>query len=222
MRLAVLIILTSIMTGCSWLVHDRTNDYLKSEVQPNIKVPQEVASVKLTPMLSIPDIAKKQALPDEFEVPRLAKLIVEQDVEDDIALASLNSEALLVELVKDGNGSPILRLSVGFARAWSELGEAIKRLDIKITDLNRSVGTYYIEVLDRSTVVTPGFWASLFGSEPEAIKKPLELKVNRARSGVYVAVHIDQDNLADDLEARALLLKLQKKLEDSDAEQDQD
>ena len=213
MRLVVLVVLVNFMAGCSWLVHDRTNDYLKSEIQPNIVVPKDVALINLTPRLAIPDV-KPVVLPEEFEVPRPAKVLLESEQDESINLASLNGKDLEVELVKDGNGTPILRLNVVFARAWSEIGDALNVLDISISDLNRSVGTYYIEVIDTEVVNEVGFWGSLFGSEPEVVQKPLQLKVNRARSGVYVAVHIDQDNLAEDDEAKALLSRLQKSLQE--------
>ena len=214
MRLVVLMVMANVVTGCSWLVHDRTNDYLKSEIQPNIVVPKDVALVTLTPRLAIPDV-KPVELPEEFEVPRPAKVAVADEPEQELSLASLNSKTLETELVKDGNGTPILRLNVAFARAWSEIGDALKVAEISISDLNRSVGTYYIEVADSEAVQEPGFWASLFGSEAEVIKKPLQIKVNRARSGVYVAVHVDQDNLAEDEEAKSLLSNLQKTLQES-------
>lgn len=213
MRLVVLVVLVNFMAGCSWLVHDRTNDYLESEIQPNIVVPKDVALINLTPRLAIPDV-KAVVLPKEFEVPRPAKVLLESEQDESVNLASLSGKALEVELVKDGNGTPILRLSVVFARAWSEIGDALKVLDISISDLNRSVGTYYIEVVDTEVVNEVGFWGNLFGSEPEVVQKPLQLKVNRARSGVYVAVHIDQDNLAEDDEAKALLSRLQKSLQE--------
>jgi outer membrane protein assembly factor BamC len=202
------------ITGCSWLVHDRSDDYLTAEIQPNIVVPKDVALIKLTPRLAIPDV-KVEPLPEEFTVPRPSKLVVDSNDSDTEILASQNTEKLTSELVKDGSGTPILRLNVPFARAWSEIGEAVKRSEIDIVDLNRSVGTYFIEMTDTSADAEPvGFWAGLFGSGPEAVKKSLEIKVNRARSGVYVAVHIDQDNLADDADAKALLLKLQEKLQE--------
>jgi outer membrane protein assembly factor BamC len=214
MRLVVLIVLVNLMTGCSWLVHDRTNDYLKSEIQGNISVPKDVARVTLTPRLAIPDV-KVVALPEEFIVPRPASMLIEAKEEDTVSLASLSSKDLEAELVKDGNGTPILRLNVAFARAWSEIGSALKVSEVSVTDLNRSVGTYYIEVIDTEVVSEVGFWAGLFGSEPEVVQKPLQLKVNRARSGVYVAVHIDQDNLAEDEDAKALLSRLQGTLLES-------
>lgn len=213
MRLVVLMLVATATSGCSWLVHDRTNDYLKSEIQPNISVPADVAQIRLTPRLAIPDV-KTATLAKEFVVPRPEKLVVDK-VSDSVSLTELNKSKLEAELVKDGNGTPILRLNVAFARAWSELGEAIKKSDIHITDLNRSVGTYYIEILDTETVVEVGFWAGLFGGKPDAVKKALQLKVNQARSGVYVAVHIDQENLAKDDDAKSLLNRLKQALQDT-------
>ncbi|MFT6154731.1 MAG: outer membrane protein assembly factor BamC [Crocinitomicaceae bacterium] len=216
MRLVVLMVMAYAVTGCSWLIHDRSNDYLDIQIQPNIVVPSEVALVTLSPRLAIPDVRAK-ILPEEFVVPRPKPLVLDGNQESDQPLASENAVKLDVELVKDGNGSPILRLNVTYARAWSEIGEALQQTQITLVDLNRSIGTYYIEVVDTLAEVEPtGFWAGLYGSEPEIVKKSLEIKVNRARSGVYVAIHIDQDNLAADADANALLLSLQKKLEETE------
>ena len=195
---------TLLASGCSWLVHDRDDDYLASEIKPAIKVPSDLARVQLKPQLPIPDVKSKAALAEEFELPRPAPLVIE-DQEETASLAEDQSQTLTANLVKDGNGTPILRLNVGFARAWASLGESLKKSEIDITDLNRSIGTYYIELIDESAQPEQGFWASLFGSEPEAVKLPFQVKLNRARSGVYVALHVDQDNLAEDAEANRVL-----------------
>jgi outer membrane protein assembly factor BamC len=216
MRLVALTVMAYAITGCSWLIHDRSNDYLEIEIQPNIVVPTDVALVTLSPRLAIPDV-KAKILPEKFVVPRPKALVLDGNEQSDQPLASENVVELEVELVKDGNGSTILRLNVAYARAWSEIGEALKQTDTTVVDLNRSIGTYYIEVVDTSAEVeTVGFWSGLFGAELEIVKKPLEIKVNRARSGVYVAIHIDQENLASDADAKPLLLSLQKKLEESE------
>ena len=57
-----------------------------------------------------------------------------------------------------------------------------------------------------------GFWSGLFGGEPEPVQVPLQVKLNQARSGVYVAIHQDADNLAEDAQAQSLLEKIQEKL----------
>ena len=211
MRLTGLLVLCLTMSGCSWLFHDRDNDYIQSEIQPVIKVPTDLARVQLKPQLAIPDVATKVALAEEFELPRPNRLVFEE-TEELASLAEDQSTLLESSLVKDGNGTPILRLNVGFPRAWAALGESLKKAKIDITDLNRSIGTYYIELIDEEAQPEQGFWASLFFSEPEAVKIPLQVKINRARSGVYVAVHVDQDNLADDGQTETLLAVLKEQL----------
>lgn len=210
MRLIGLFVLMFSMGGCSWLVNDHDNDYLQSEVQPNIKVPKSVASINLTPQLTIPSVEMK-LLPKEFVLPRPKALVVPED-EESTQLTDLQDQELEANLLKDGNGTPILRLNVPFARAWSAVGDSLKGASIDITDLNRSIGTYYIELVEEGVEVEPGFWASLFGSKAEVVKLPLQVKVNRARSGVYIAVHKDLESLAEDQQAQDLLTRIKEKL----------
>ena len=212
MRVLFLPVLVLSATGCSWLINDHDNDYLQSEIKPNIRVSADVASVNLQPQLPIPS-AKKIIQGTEFVLPRPHVLRVSDGSENESAsLAEVEGKTLESNLLKDGNGTPILRLNVGFARAWAALGDSLKKADISITDLNRSIGTYYIELEKESPVVELGFWASLFSSTPEAEKLPLQVKLNRARSGVYIAVHENFEKLAQDQQAQSLLSQIQETL----------
>jgi outer membrane protein assembly factor BamC len=212
MRLGVLLVLFLALNGCSWLFHDRTNDYLGSEIQPNIQVPNDVEKIALTPQLPIPDV-KGSVSGDAFILPRPKPLILaEQEEPVSTSLSELSQVKLETNLLKDGNGTPILRLNIEFARAWSDLGEALKKADIYITDLNRSIGTYYIELIKPGNPDDVGFWSGLFGGEPEPVRVPLQVKLNQARTGVYVAIHEDAENLAEDAQAQSLLEKIQDKL----------
>ncbi|MGR6874678.1 outer membrane protein assembly factor BamC [Pseudomonas sp. HK3] len=212
MRLGVLFVLFLALNGCSWLFHDRNDDYLASEVKPNIQVPKQVADVSLKPQLPIPDVKEPLKI-TEFVLPRPNKLeLTDLDASRSTSLSELSQVTLETDLLKDGNGTPILRLNIEFARAWAELGEALKKADIKITDLNRSIGTYYIELTKPGNPDDVGFWVGLFGGEPEPIQVLLQVKLNQARSGVYVAIHEDADNLAEDAQAQTLLEKIQEKL----------
>lgn len=210
MRLVGLLVSLSLMSGCSWLFYDHDNDYLQSEIQENIKVPKRVASVAFKPQFPIPK-AKDAELPAEFVLPRPRPLVGIEE-EEGTQLTEVQDQELEANLLKDGNGTPILRLNVAFARAWSAVGEALKVADIHMSDLNRSVGTYYIELEKEGAEVEQGFWSGLFGSEPEVEKIALQVKVNRARSGVYIAVHEDQDNLAEDEQAQDLLTRIKEHL----------
>ncbi|EAT11759.1 outer membrane protein assembly factor BamC [Bermanella marisrubri] len=212
MRNALMLLLLLPMTGCSWLFHDRSNDYLQAEQQPVIQVPKDVARVNLEPQLPIPAVKNKKPLPEEFSVPRPAPLELEDEEDSQASLKQVSSVDIRTELVADGNGTPILRLNIEFARAWSELGEAIKKTDMRITDLNRSIGTYYVDVKNPDKTQEPGFWAGLFGADPEAVNESYEIKLNRARSGVYIAIHESQDVLAAEASARGLLKRIQDKL----------
>ncbi len=211
MRLGLLFVLCLGLNGCSWLFYDRENDYLASEIQPVINVPKEVAQVTLKPQLPIPDV-KGTLQTEEFVLPRPKPLDMPEDQEPSTSLSQMSQVDLETNLLKDGNGTPILRLNIDFARAWSELGEALKKADIAIVDLNRSIGTYYIELTKPGNPDDVGFWSGLFGGEPEPIIVPLQVKLNQARSGVYVAIHVDADNLAEDEQAQSLLETIQEKL----------
>lgn len=211
MRLGLLFVLCLGLNGCSWLFYDRENDYLASEIQPVINVPKEVAQVTLKPQLPIPDV-KGTLQTEEFVLPRPKPLDMPEDQEPSTSLSQMSQVDLETNLLKDGNGTPILRLNIDFARAWSELGEALKKADIAIVDLNRSIGTYYIELTKPGNPDNVGFWSGLFGGEPEPIIVPLQVKLNQARSGVYVAIHVDADNLAEDEQAQSLLETIQEKL----------
>jgi len=212
MRLVGLLISLSLMSGCSWLFYDHDNDYLLSEEQKNIQVPKRVASLEFKPRFPIPK-AKDEKLPEEFVLPRPNPLVtLEEEEQKGTQLTDIQDKELESSLLKDGNGTPILRLNVGFARAWSAVGEALKVADIHMSDLNRSVGTYHIELKGDLGDVEQGFWSGLFGSEPEAEPVALQVKVNRARSGVYIAIHEDQDNLAEDDQAKDLLTRIKEHL----------
>jgi outer membrane protein assembly factor BamC len=212
MRLGVLFVLFLGLNGCSWLFYDRTSDYLSSEVKSNINVPKDVAQVALKPQLPIPDVDAKLDI-EEFVLPRPKPLVLaSMDEPESTNLSELSQIKLETDLLKDGNGTPILRLNIEFARAWADLGEALKKADINITDLNRSIGTYYIELTEPGNPEDVGFWSGLFGGEPEPVQIPLQVKLNQARSGVYVAIHQDADNLAEDAQAQSLLEKIQEKL----------
>jgi len=204
-HITAVVVLSFLASGCSWLFHDHAEDYLEAKEHPMLKVPAEYGEIKFKPQMAIPKIDQEFVAPEEFIVPRPDKLVIEER-EESTSLAKVKSNKLDPQLLKDGNGTPILRLGVAFPRAWSALGEALKKADITVSDLNRSIGTYYIEIL-QPVEDEGGFWRWLFGA-PDPEVRTLGVKLNRARSGVYVAIHTDADTLADEEEARKLLQKI--------------
>lgn len=211
MKIIFAALIVGLLSGCSWLFHDRTNDYLQAKEHPVIEVPKDVALVALKPQMVIPSVSETAELPEQFELPRPGKLDIVEE-EESTSLVEVTGQPLQSDLEKDGNGTPILRLNVKFPRAWAAIGESLKKTDISVTDLNRSIGTYYIEIEDKDALVEQGFWASLFGSEPEKVMVDYLIKVNRARSGVYVSIQKDSETLADEAIANQLLSQIQENL----------
>lgn len=203
------------LSGCSWLFHDNAEDYVLARETPPIQVPADLQNKPLQQILVIPDVpgaAAENVSSGKFVVPRPEPLDIQDEDENTASLADLKNKSLSPQISKDGNGTPILRLGADFPEAWAALGDALNKADIKVNDLNRSIGTYYIEYQAQSSNKEPGFWARLWGSDAEKITD-YELKVNRARSGVYVALHVDSDTLAEESISQALLQTLANKLQ---------
>ncbi len=195
------------LSGCS-LFDDHAEDYLQAEQVDDIVLPADMQKVAIKERLVVPVAAQPENLSEEYEAPRPEPLNVtrmkkDQSEEDKQSWAS----QVNARLVTDGNGSPILRLDVEFPQAWSQVGMALRAKKISIEDLDRSVGTYYVILKDAPEKESSEGW---FSDD----KKPLyEVKVNRARSGVYVALHQDADNLADNEYARGFLESLKPAIE---------
>ena len=209
MRLLSLVVFSLLLSGCSWLFHDHANDYLEAKTYPPMKVPSDYGYSAQPSALTVPNIDSSFTATEEFVVPRPERLVIEEE-EQSASLAKVQSTSIEPQLVKDGNGTPILRMAVGFPRAWAALGEALKQAEFSISDLNRSIGTYYIEILE-PVEDEGGMWSWLFGA-PEPETKIVEVKLNRARSGVYIAIHEDADTLASDEQANSLLNDIAKHL----------
>ncbi|PCJ46081.1 MAG: hypothetical protein COA99_03500 [Moraxellaceae bacterium] len=83
-------------------------------------------------------------------------------------------------MTRDGNDYPVLMMQMDFNRAWIDVGLAIKKAELTQTDLNLSLGIYYIAV----------------EVEDEEEPQIYEVKLISANNGVQVAVQIDDDTVA--------------------------
>lgn len=57
-------------------------------------------------------------------------------------------------LQQDGNGNPLLRIDLGFARSWQAVENALTTMGITIVDRNRSLGLIYIDVNVKGDQIT--------------------------------------------------------------------
>ncbi len=105
-----------------------------------------------------------------------------------------------VVVLDSGNGVKVLRLDATFDRAWSSVGRALSAADIRVDDLNRSTGLYYIDLAQRANKEEPGFFKRVFSSKkptPEtASTERYILRLTTIRQQVFVSVERDLDTLA--------------------------
>ncbi len=75
-----------------------------------------------------------------------------------------------VKLGEDANGNPVLTLGADYDRAWSSVGRALATADIRVDDLNRTTGIYYIDLAKGAEKLTPddpGFFDWMMGAADE-------------------------------------------------------
>lgn len=124
-----------------------------------------------------------------------------------------------VSLSEDGNGNPVLNLGADFDRAWSGVGRSLEMADVRIDDLNRSLGVYYINLAEgaRKKDEEPGFFGKLFGGEPdkeeiEARAERYQVRLTPVGDSVQVSVEKDLNTVAPADVARRILGLIQENL----------
>lgn len=126
-------------------------------------------------------------------------------------LAQGLGEERKVTLAKDGNGYPLLRVSLEFNRAWAAVGKALTGARIPVEDLDRSLGIYYVQYDDKPkiTLDDDSFFGSLFGADDQEIvsDSPVyQVRLNRTRSGIVeIVVLLDENTLAEPDVSESLL-----------------
>lgn len=124
-----------------------------------------------------------------------------------------------VALVEDGSGNPILQLDTDLDRAWSSVGRALQAGDIRVDDINRSTGVYYVNLSEgaEQPEEQPGFFGRLFSSEPdeddiEARADRYQVRLTDDGRRVQVSVEKNIDTVAPEDVARRVLRLIQDNL----------
>jgi outer membrane protein assembly factor BamC len=117
-----------------------------------------------------------------------------------------------VNLTEDGSGNPTLQLDSDFDRAWSSIGRALQAADVRVEDLDRSLGVYYVNLSEGADDPDdkPGFFSRLFGGAPdkdeiEARAERYQVRLTRAGNGVQVTLDKSIDTVAPADVARRVL-----------------
>lgn len=119
-------------------------------------------------------------------------------------------------LARDGAGNPVLTLQSEFNQAWAAVGQALSQADIRIADLNRSAGVYYIDLAQAaSRQEEPGFLGRLFGrDEPidDDLAQRTEVRLTSVGGNVQVTVDESINTAADPRVASDVLERIQANL----------
>lgn len=123
-----------------------------------------------------------------------------------------------VTLSVDSNGNPVLNLDADFDRAWSGIGRALEMGNVRVDDLNRSRGVYYINLAEEAAKdEKPGFFGRLVGGESdkeeiEARAERYQVRLTPVSEGVQVTVEKDINTFAPEDIARRVLSLIQEHL----------
>ncbi|MCO3058712.1 outer membrane protein assembly factor BamC, partial [Pseudomonas aeruginosa] len=125
------------------------------------------------------------------------------------------------ELSKDGSGNPVLTLQSDFDRSWVSVGRALDSADIRVDDLNRSLGVYYVNIAEgakKPDEDKPGFFSRLFGGgektkeEEDAKAQRYQVRLTTVSDAVQVTVDKDINTSAPADVAQNVLEKLQESM----------
>ncbi|WP_183166648.1 outer membrane protein assembly factor BamC [Azomonas macrocytogenes] len=133
-----------------------------------------------------------------------------------------------VDFIQDASGNPLLQLDTDFNRAWSRVGRALESADVRVDDLNRSLGVYYINLAEGAdkTEDQPGFFSRFFGwgsndkTEREKNAERYQIRLSEVANGIQISVEKDLNTLAPPDVARRVLSLLQKNLSEPERRTD--
>ena len=103
-----------------------------------------------------------------------------------------------VELIRDGNDYPVLVIEQAFVQTWETVGESLQSIKVRVEDLNRTTGVYYLR-LKSNTIQLP--------------EAPLVLRVSRNQKGTQVTLEQDDETLPPKAAAEQLLQALYKDMQ---------
>lgn len=211
MRLFIITLLI-LLSGCSTFFPDSSLDYLEAQESPETQTPEGI-TLLTQDRYPIPEVVGQENLSEEFVVPVPDPLVVESSDQDKVAsLSDFRSFEINPRLEKDGAGTEILRLSTNFAVSWAKVTEALTASKIRVSDLNRSIGIYYLDLPNPEAINDQRSWWSKLWTSPPELAVTYLLKMNRAGDGVYLSLLKDSESLAEESLTHDVLETLRQQL----------
>lgn len=141
---------------------------------------------------------------------QLAQFLANQDGVASVSLLAQGiGSASKITMARGDNGQPLITLNLPFDRAWASIGQALKKADFSVVDLDRSKGLYFVSYQPDIEAEKPGFFARLFGADgPEQIKEDYVFDVVKTEKGVDISIADSQQEKLESAIARPLLERL--------------
>lgn len=123
-------------------------------------------------------------------------------------LAQGIGSASKVNLVRNADGEPVVKLNLPFERAWASLAAALKKADFEVVDLNRSEGLYYVAYDPEEDKEKPGFFGRMFGvgkKDKDAKGESYLFNVQQIDDGVQIGIRKSAEQQLAEEQAKVLL-----------------
>lgn len=210
MRSIILLALSLWLAGCSFFgIYNRSNDYIKAEEHaPTLMTTGEV--LRGIDRYQIPEAGYAAVKPESIEVPAPLPLLDDPEA-DSASLNAYRNTGLNSRLEFDGAGALVMHVDGNFTVIWAAITDAIAASSLKLVDLNRSTGTWYLEIEENQGGKQRRWWAPW--RKDKITKHIYLLKLSRTRLGGYVSLLKDSETLASETLNKVVLEELQQKLE---------
>lgn len=204
------------LTGCSVFgdrFSNRANHYPQAtEGRPLLNQAGHLALLERD-AYPIPSAVSEDAVITQQTVARPSPFTGQPDTDTVASLSQFRSQTLNARMGVDGAGTQVLYLDVPFAYAWAQVTDAIVASDLELSDLNRSIGTYYLVMMGEDVDDDRSWWGRLWRKAPEPSIQIMQLKMHTVRSGVYLSLLTDADNLADEAITQSVLQSVKRQLD---------
>jgi outer membrane protein assembly factor BamC len=212
MRLILLAGLAVLSTGCSWILGDnQALSYLDVQESAETQVPEGI-TLNTYDRFPVPEVEGDTGPGEDFITPVPERLTVAREESEPTSLSDFK-RTLNPRFVRDGAGTLTLQVDARFALAWSRVADALAATDIRLTDLNRSIGTYFLELPNPEAEADDrSWWGRLWGDRIEPVLG-YQLKMIEAGEGVYLTLQQDAETLAEEALTRSVLDQVKQQLE---------
>ncbi|MGY6214912.1 outer membrane protein assembly factor BamC [Methylolobus aquaticus] len=184
-----------VLSGCSVLgslFPDKQRQYQYTTEIPALEVPPDLSMSTMTGAKinrgAGPAAARDTAAPAEGEDESTSKA----------AAAGGQSEPKVPTLAQNTEDVPLIELASPFAQAWNDVGRALGRLKVEVSDQNRSEGVYYVFYGGPTKAYEDrGMWGDIgdlfSGGGPKAMEFRLKLEEHKTKKGASTDVFMFDD-----------------------------